>query len=378
MSVQFAPSVPTKRLVSSILSTDMAFSLVDYLSWGGIPLVAADFPPIGRGVFRNTTNTIIEFFTFDPATIAGPITILTRGNDYRGGTANGVQATYNWPAAQTLVELGANPPAVFEDYADKTSDETIGGIKTFSSYPVMPGTAASGNQAVGYTQAAAMASSGAATSSTSVLGIVKMSTAPVSAPSPIAVGDNDGRVPTQGENDALVGTSGTAVSSSNKLVDAADVSAAAASGKIVRATGTALPALSGASLTNIASTQISGLILTVGFKNGLATRDMTTSSGGQTIAHGLGTTPKSVRIFATVFSVFSNGFYNGSTVANSSVGNNGSYYGAGDTTNIISLGESNGNLQVATITVDGTNINLTWTKTGSPTQTAYLSWEAVA
>ena len=110
-ALQFAPSVPTKRLVSSILNTDMAFSLVDYLSWGGIALVAADFPPIGRGVFRNTTNTQIEFFTFDPATIAGPITILTRGNDYRGGTTDNIQTKYNWPANSTLVELGANPPA---------------------------------------------------------------------------------------------------------------------------------------------------------------------------------------------------------------------------------------------------------------------------
>ena len=87
--------------------------------------------------------------------------------------------------------------------------------------------------------------------STTVKGVNKMSVAPVSATDPIAVGDNDPRVPTQNENDALVGTSGTAVSSSNKLVDAADVSSAGASDKIVRATGTALPALSGANLTNL-------------------------------------------------------------------------------------------------------------------------------
>lgn len=61
-----------------------------------------------------------------------------------------------------------------------------------------------------------------ADATTAVKGINLMSVAPVSAASPIAVGDNDPRVPTQNENDALAGTSGTAVSSSNKLVDNAD------------------------------------------------------------------------------------------------------------------------------------------------------------
>lgn len=84
---------------------------------------------------------------------------------------------------------------------------------------------------------------------TSVTGTVKVSTTPGGDATAVETGDP--RVPTQNENDALVGTSGTAVSSSNKLVDAADVSDAAASGKIVRATGTALPALSAANLTYI-------------------------------------------------------------------------------------------------------------------------------
>lgn len=58
--------------------------------------------------------------------------------------------------------------------------------------------------------------------STTVKGITKLATAPASASNPLAVGDNDPRLPTQNENDALVGTSGNAVSSSNKLVDNSD------------------------------------------------------------------------------------------------------------------------------------------------------------
>lgn len=99
-----------------------------------------------------------------------------------------------------------------------------------------------------------VAIAGGADASTTVKGISKLSTAPASASNPIAVGDNDGRVPTQSENDALVGTSGTP-SSSNKYVTADDVSDAAVTGKIVRATGTALPALSGANLTSIREVQ---------------------------------------------------------------------------------------------------------------------------
>lgn len=87
----------------------------------------------------------------------------------------------------------------------------------------------------------------AAEATTSTTGLVLVSTTPGGTATAVETGDP--RVPTQNENDALVGTSGTAVSSSNKLVDAADVSDAAASGKIVRATGTALPALSAQNLT---------------------------------------------------------------------------------------------------------------------------------
>ena len=64
-----------------------------------------------------------------------------------------------------------------------------------------------------------VAISGGADASTTVKGITKMSVAPASATSPIAVGDNDGRVPTQDENDALVGNNtDIAVGSGNKFV----------------------------------------------------------------------------------------------------------------------------------------------------------------
>lgn len=64
-----------------------------------------------------------------------------------------------------------------------------------------------------------VAIAGAPDASTTTKGISTLSTAPVSPTAPIAVGDNDGRVPTQGENDALVGNNtDIAVGTSNKFV----------------------------------------------------------------------------------------------------------------------------------------------------------------
>lgn len=56
-----------------------------------------------------------------------------------------------------------------------------------------------------------------ADASTTTKGITKMSVAPASATNPISVGDNDPRVPSQAENDALVGNFGTP-GSSNRYV----------------------------------------------------------------------------------------------------------------------------------------------------------------
>lgn len=68
-----------------------------------------------------------------------------------------------------------------------------------------------------------VAIAGSPDSSTSVKGIGQVSVAPASAATPIFVGDNDPRVPTQDENNALVGTSGTP-STSNKFVTNDDTS----------------------------------------------------------------------------------------------------------------------------------------------------------
>lgn len=97
-----------------------------------------------------------------------------------------------------------------------TGDQTISsGVKTFVVSPIVP-TPTTSTQVVNKSYADGLAIAGSPDSSTTVKGIGQVSVAPVSPTTPIFVGDNDPRVPTQSENDALVGT-GTP-SSSNKYV----------------------------------------------------------------------------------------------------------------------------------------------------------------
>lgn len=111
---------------------------------------------------------------------------------------------------------------------------------------------------------------------------------------------------TEDEQDALAGSSGTP-SASNKYITADDVSDAAGSGKIVRASGTALPALSGASVTAIATANITGTLTDGSDADALHRHNMTIGqatrvngdgTGTQDIAHGLGVVPKLVKITA--------------------------------------------------------------------------------
>jgi hypothetical protein len=120
-----------------------------------------------------------------------------------------------------------------------------------------------------------------------------------------------------------------------------------------------------------------------GYSSGLITRDKSSASGSVTIAHGLGSIPKRIRV-KTVYggteavSETAEGVYDGITTSGVYVHaepGRASYFGS-SSTNILTLGYDGSNKQEAVATVDATNITLTWTKTGSPAGTAYILWEA--
>lgn len=434
MATQVATTVKTKRLASSILSTDLSFTLNNILSWKGevdrgTNLTSADFGTRAFGVFRNADNSQLELFEWDPTTVASSaITIISRGLSYSGGTTANAVTAYNWPANSTLVELGSHTPQLFEQYVDKTSDQTIEGLITFTQTPVglNPGAVPD--------------------SSTTVKGIGRISVAPVSSVIPIFVGDNDPRVPTQAENDALVGNNTSiAVSTSNKFMtqtgfqNGAETTATFSGTNTITATYSPIPtalvkgqefwgvvAVTNTSAVTFnpnslgakavkkldgATALVAGDLVAgqyVGFKydgtnmqlmtppgtlpntaptsfNGTFTHDisLTTST---VIAHGLGRVPSYIwlnSLMATggggVGFTQSNGSYNGTT-------QNCIYAAPNSSSNAVAVNVASGKIvhiplganpaDAAFIegvcSVDSTNITIAWTKTGSPTGSGTL------
>ena len=135
------------------------------------------------------------------------------------------------------------------------------------------------------------------------------------------------------------------------------------------------------------------------FKSGNTTRDLSTATGTQTIAHGLGVTPRYVRIsfrrdqsdltgpsgignlhegIGTFDGSNYNTWYTGSNSSSSSAGN----YTTFQTTSYLvayNRGAVGSDVsQLATASLDATNITLSWTKTNSPTGTLLMTWEAFA
>lgn len=127
--------------------------------------------------------------------------------------------------------------------------------------------------------------------------------------------------------------------------------------------------------------------------SGVASYDLTTASGTQNIAHGLGVSPKIVKITAMwsneatgasgastshAYTVYSGGVQSSAYVSHqstSSSSSNDSEHG-----NVFRIVDTahNSNYQSGSLSVDATNIAISWTKTGTPAGTAYLVWEAYA
>lgn len=131
------------------------------------------------------------------------------------------------------------------------------------------------------------------------------------------------------------------------------------------------------------------------FKTGNTTHDMS-STTTTTIAHGLGTTPKGIRIYvnrsqgdigtgAEVMPL-SIGAYDGSTqnCNYTRADSNGNRAASGqDTSHIIHYGyggdiNANTDILQGTASVDATNITIAWSKSASPTGTGNIIWEAFA
>lgn len=125
---------------------------------------------------------------------------------------------------------------------------------------------------------------------------------------------------------------------------------------------------------------------------GSATRDLSLTTGTQTIAHGLGVAPTYISMKARTsesnsFCVswgewYAGGYYSAIAVASTEGGSSASEDDEDvGTTWILKLADSgandlDNNYQIATIAVDATNITITWTLTGTVNETATFVWLA--
>lgn len=189
----------------------------------------------------------------------------------------------------------------------------------------------------------------------------------------------DGSYSTKGVLKGLTDAATSGLTISSGVIS---VNSGTSANNILKLDGSAkIPAVDGSQLTGVHL----GL-----FSNGETTKDAADASATQTIAHGLGKTPKKVKIKLYVpltnnagyTTLLAEAVYNGTTQTSHSVYQNNSGGGAAynyDNTFSLNSGTSSGsNWTRGVITVDSTNISIAWTKTGSPTGTYNLVWEAEA
>jgi hypothetical protein len=193
---------------------------------------------------------------------------------------------------------------------------------------------------------------------------------------------------TEDQQDALAGTSGTP-SNSNKYVTNDDTSATAAASKVVRSGAGSKIAEGYLQMTDAQATDLIDGGSTVLHYHpatvGTTTKNVADASATQAIAHGLGSAPKYVRITGIMDSgsdaqqTVGIGVYNGTTQASIAGYNNGAPdYVVTNAFRFNTVATGGNEYSQGVITVDATNINIAWTKTGSPTGTIQLLWEAFA
>lgn len=122
----------------------------------------------------------------------------------------------------------------------------------------------------------------------------------------------------------------------------------------------------------------------VSVKSGITTYDLSTASGTQNIAHGMGGIPSFTRIRAIVNNSNQSAYIANSEGSYDRLSNkcvyevaNGDAHSSNYSAYIIWIEITSGgqNTQQASATLDATNIILTWTKTNNPSGTLMIYWE---
>jgi hypothetical protein len=199
---------------------DATLTLSSMKSIDGVNLAMTDFGTIGFGTIEPGNSSQEEQICFTG------ITQNANGTATLTGVKNVLfLAPYTQTVNLAKSHIGgaqfiiSNTSGFYDKMTGKSNDETVTGLWTFDTLPqssVIP-TDSKDLTPKSYVDGVAIAGTPKATEA--VYGITRLSTAAVSAVAPIAVGDNDTRVPTQGENNALVGNNtDIAVGTGNKFV----------------------------------------------------------------------------------------------------------------------------------------------------------------
>lgn len=174
---------------------------------------------------------------------------------------------------------------------------------------------------------------------------------------------------------------GKAATLSGTQNEIAYFSSASAIGSLAVATYPSLTELSYLKgVTSAIQAQFNAIVHTC--TNGTTTKNANDASGIQNIAHGLGTTPKKIKITALPQNSGTSSFVMAITVYNGTTQSSVSIYTppnntASSTTFALNSTSAGGSPdQTGVVTWDATNIIITWTKTGSPTGVYNLLWEA--
>lgn len=134
-------SVPAKRLSATVSPSSLGFKLNNIKDWdGATDLTSVRWGTLAYGAFTNPDRTRLEFFSFDPATIADEtILFVKRGLKYDGDYDTEVPANkQTWIARQTVVLIGTDASALLGHFVTDVGDQTIDDVKTFLESPIVP------------------------------------------------------------------------------------------------------------------------------------------------------------------------------------------------------------------------------------------------
>ena len=231
MSLKFVQSSTLYQAGAGNIIGATSIVLTNLTDVYGNVLTMTDFGAKGYGTMEPDTSNEEPFtFTGLVANANGIYTLTGVSTTLAKSPYTETSGTVRQHSGGTKVVITDNV-AFWNTFANTANQNTFADVQTFSVPPVSATNPTTSTQVANKAYVDGVAIAGGTNASDSVKGITKLSVAPASGTNPIAVGDNDTRLPTQNENDALVGTSGTATSGSNKLVDNADTTG---TGSVVR------------------------------------------------------------------------------------------------------------------------------------------------